>query len=85
MVVTNVGGNAELVVNGKTGLVVPAHTPSDLGRAIVTLAVDAPRRHAMGTAARERLMRNFSITDCVQNYRQAYMSLRLTPRKFRRS
>ena len=45
MVVTNVGGNAELVINGKTGLVVPAHTPSDLGHAIVTLAADAPPRN----------------------------------------
>ena len=85
MVVTDVGGSAELVVNGETGLVVPAHMPSQLGDAIATLAVDALRRHTMGAVAHERVIRKFSITDCVQNYQQAYMSLSLTPRKFRRS
>jgi glycosyltransferase involved in cell wall biosynthesis len=75
MVVTDVGGNAEVVVEGQTGLVVPPHDPKRLGDAILDLAQDPGRRKAMGDAARKRLAEEFSLTACVDRYYALYEHL----------
>ncbi len=53
-VVTDVGGNAEVVVDGGTGLVVPARDPRSLAEAVLTLLKDPERARAMGEAGRAR-------------------------------
>ena len=75
MIVTNVGGNAEAVIHGKTGLVVPPHDPSALGCAILTLARDHATRLAMGRAGRERVDSEFSLERCVESYDRLYRAL----------
>ena len=55
MVVTDVGGNAEAMQNGVTGIVVPAREPSALGAAILKLAKNAQLRKRMGREARKRV------------------------------
>jgi glycosyltransferase involved in cell wall biosynthesis len=75
MIVTNVGGNAEAVVDGKTGLVVPSRDPVALSRAILRLASDRPARLTMGHAARSRVQAEFSLDRCVQDYNRLYQSL----------
>jgi len=75
MVVTDIGGNAEVVVDGQTGLVVPPHDPKRLGDAILNLAQDPGRRKAMGDAARKRLAEDFSLTACVERYCTLYEHL----------
>lgn len=75
MVVTDVGGNAEAVADGETGLVVPPHDPAALGRAILALAVEPERRRKMGRAAREDATRRFSIDSCVEHYDRLYRGL----------
>jgi glycosyltransferase involved in cell wall biosynthesis len=72
MIVTDVGGNAEAVSQGVTGLVVPPHDSEALGRAIVELAGDPTRREAMGGAARARAERDFDIATCVAAYDRLY-------------
>ena len=67
MVVTDVGGNAEAVVDGVTGLVVPAQDPPALGQAILTLAQDPATRDKMGRAARERVRRSFRWKNASEN------------------
>jgi glycosyltransferase involved in cell wall biosynthesis len=75
MVVTDVGGNSEAVVHGKTGLVVPPRDPCALGRAILKLAIDAERRNAMGKAGLERVKLLYTIDRCVSDYDRLYQSL----------
>ena len=76
MIVTDVGGNAEAVINDKTGLVVPAHSPSELGAAILKLTRDAHSRKRMGRAARKRVGQEFSLEACVDQYEALYEAIR---------
>lgn len=58
---TSVGGVAEVVEDGVSGLLVPPADAGALARAIVALLVDSVRLETMGKAARERVERHFSI------------------------
>lgn len=71
MVVTDVGGNAEAVVDGETGYVVPAHQPRALAGAILHMALDQDRR-AMGLRGRARVERHFSLSACIDAYEDIY-------------
>ena len=75
MVVTDVGGNREAVLDGVTGLVVPPHTPETLGEAIAILAADPARRRAMGEAGRARVAERFSLDRCVADHDRLYRAL----------
>jgi len=75
MVVTDVGGNAEAVVDQETGFVVPAHDPAALGAAILALASDAKLRQQLGKAARRRVEIHFSLEQCVERYDALYRDL----------
>jgi glycosyltransferase involved in cell wall biosynthesis len=54
VVATSVGGLAETVVDGRTGILVPPHQPRSIRAAIETLLHDPARRSAMGLAAVRR-------------------------------
>ena len=79
MVVTDVGGNAEAVMDGVSGLVVPARDPFALGRALLTLANDTAARQRMAQAGRQRVVDNFSLTTCVNRYAGLYRALLSDP------
>jgi len=63
-VVSRVGGLPEVVEDGVTGLVVPKRDPDALAAAIARLVLDEPLRRAMGLAARERVLRDYSLDHC---------------------
>lgn len=75
MIVTDVGGNSEAVLNGQTGYVVPPHQPEALAAAIAKLAVNRELITSMGDAGRTRAEEFFSLTDCVDRYENLYMGL----------
>lgn len=79
MVVTDVGGNAEAVLDGECGIVVPARDLSALGKAILTLALDRDMRRRMATAGIIRVKQRFSIDACVSQYSSLYHSLLREP------
>lgn len=56
------GGSHEAVLDGETGLVVPANDVDALARAIVDLAQDPARRAAFGARAREVARERFDWT-----------------------
>lgn len=72
MVVTDVGGNAEAVVHGHSGLVVPAQDSASLARALLDLALDAAARSSMGAAGRDRVQALFSMDACIDRYNRLY-------------
>jgi glycosyltransferase involved in cell wall biosynthesis len=75
MIVTAVGGNAEAVLDGETGIVVPAHQPQALADAIVRLVEDQALREHYGQAARQRILDHFTIEHCVEAYDRLYRTL----------
>jgi len=75
VVVTDVGGNAEAVRDGIDGLVVPPRAPEVLGQAIACLLNDLTLRQMMGSAARNRVVEQFSVKDCVNAYERGYMEI----------
>jgi len=74
MVATDVGGNAEAVVDGMTGFIVPAHGPARLAEALVASA-EPERRQTMGRAARRRIEAQFLLSHCVDQYERCYQRL----------
>ena len=59
VVATAIRGCRQVVDHGKTGLLVPPHDPAGLAAALVKLAMDGDLRRRMGTAAREKAVREF--------------------------
>jgi glycosyltransferase involved in cell wall biosynthesis len=72
IVTTRVGGNPELVVHGKTGLLVPAASASGLAEGMETMVEDAQMRRCMGQAGRERVLTEFSMDVLVQHMDALY-------------
>jgi glycosyltransferase involved in cell wall biosynthesis len=83
MIVTDVGGNPEAVLDGKTGLVVPPRNPVALGEATVRLARDAGLRRWLGDAGRTRVEQEFSIERCVDAHVALYEEVLEAARKRR--
>jgi len=75
MIVTDVGGNGEAVIDGENGLVVPPHDPSAFGRAIVRLAADPALRAKYGANGRRRVETHFTLDSCVGRYEALYRGL----------
>ena len=60
-IVTDVGGNSEVVVDGSSGLVVPSESPEKAADAIVFLAKHPEERLRMGKNARTRVCEEFDL------------------------
>lgn len=75
VVATDVGGNAEAVVDGVTGRLVPARGPAALGEALAELANAPEKRRRMGSAGRARVIERFSLERCVEQYAFLYDAL----------
>lgn len=76
---TRVGGNAELVVEGETGVTVPSSDIEAMAQALVILADDPGRAKAMGQAGRARVERQFSLPTMVSAYQGLYDRLLAEP------
>ena len=72
VIATHVGGNADLVLHGKTGLLVPADSPDALAEALDNLATAPERAAAMGRAGRARVEARFSLQGMVETYQALY-------------
>ena len=74
-IVSRVGGLPEIVVDGKTGIVVPPEDERALADAIVALATDPDRARAYGSAARVRALESFSEAAAVDGIDAVYRHL----------
>ena len=69
---TAVGGNADLVLHGLTGQIVPAADPAAMAREIAKLASSPQQARAMGEAGRRRVEVTFSMQAMVSTYQKVY-------------
>lgn len=71
VVATDVGGVAEAVADGETGILVPPADPDALAAALAWLVADADLRRRLGAAGRARALRLFD----VERFRAAHLDL----------
>ncbi len=75
VVATRVGGVPEVVLNGVTGLLVPAKDPKKLADAILFLLKNDDKRRQMSQAARGWIDEKFSDRVMAEKFSQLYKSL----------
>ena len=75
VVASDVGGLREIVVNGKTGFLVPPEDSAQLAAHLKELACNAELRRSMGEAARLRATEKFSRERESQALQSAYQKL----------
>jgi len=76
VVATDVGGNSEVVLNGKTGFIVPPRNPEALAQAMEKMmALPKEKRLEMGEAGRAYIEANYSLEHVVDQWEGLYMEL----------
>lgn len=75
IIVTNVGGNPEAVIDGETGLIIPAKDPAALSNAILKITSNSEQAAKLAKAARQRVETNFSLDTCIKNYNTLFLNI----------
>ena len=75
VVATDVGGNAEAVQDGTTGLIVPSEDPTALANAIVRLLSEPTLAKAMGAAGKNLATDRFTTETMMKHIASAYGAL----------
>ena len=75
VVATDVGGNAEVIVEGETGFLVPSRSPTELGNAIARVASSRETMAAYGAAGRRRVDELFAVDAMVKHTERLYLDL----------
>ncbi|WP_445146888.1 glycosyltransferase [Dyella sp. Tek66A03] len=76
IVATDVGGNGEIVYDGRTGRLVPAGNPRALADAMLALLQEPQQASACGRAAREWVEQNGSLEAMAGRYARLYQDSR---------
>ena len=74
-IVSNVGGNPEVVIDRDCGFVIQAGDVDALRAALVTLAKEEESRDAMAQRARDRIEKFFTIENMSRSYVSEYERL----------
>jgi glycosyltransferase involved in cell wall biosynthesis len=72
VVITDVGGNRELVECGKTGFLVPPGNSEALADALLTCLQKPQEARQMGENARQKVMSQFTVEHMVAEYQSIY-------------
>lgn len=70
--VSDVGGLPEVVLDGRTGLVVPREDVPALQQALRRLVLDARLRQRLGAEGRAHVEREYEWSHCVNRMESAY-------------
>jgi len=84
VVVTEVGGNAEMVRPGIDGLLVPRGNDSAAAAALLRILDDPVQAAAMGASGRARVEQNYHLSGTVDHYWRLYQRLGRQPGASRR-
>lgn len=83
VVATRVGGNPEVVTDGKTGFLVPPRDVGALVEATMSIVNDPDLRRCMGAEARRQAIARFSLDRMVRETQDLYLRLLGQKRKLR--
>ncbi|HEG43571.1 MAG TPA: glycosyltransferase family 1 protein [Phycisphaerales bacterium] len=72
LIVTDVEGNSEEVLNGQTGILVPKENPKAMSDAIVKLLKDNDQAQRLGENGRQRVLENFTNKVYANSIQQIY-------------
>ncbi|KJY90472.1 glycosyltransferase family 4 protein [Pseudoalteromonas piscicida] len=75
VVVSNVGGLPEVVMDKVTGLVVPSNSPEHAADALMQLVLDQELRIRLGMAGKKFVSNKYSWDACLQNMIEVYKSV----------
>ena len=75
MIATDVGGNAEAIIDGVSGLLIPPESPEIMAVRIKELVKDGKLKARLADAAYERVYTTFSKNNCIDMYRLFYSSI----------
>ncbi len=81
VVASRIGGIPEAVLDGTTGILVPAGDPGALSAALDRLAADGDERRRMGDRGRERVAAEFSLARTAERYEELYGEIQRLPRE----
>ncbi len=73
VVATDIGGNAEAVLDGETGYIIPANDVDALEEAILKLYNNPDLRKRMGRKGRKRVEDHFTLERMIQNIENYYI------------
>lgn len=76
IVATRVGGNPELIEEGKTGMLVPAEDAAELAAALIEMLREPTTLHLFGKTGAIRVQRNFSTDRMSNQYADLYTAAR---------
>jgi glycosyltransferase involved in cell wall biosynthesis len=80
VVVSDVGGLPEVIVDGKTGFLVPSESPQAAANALSKLVMDADLRHSMGVCGQLHVANHYSWEKSIETmldvYKRAILKLR---------
>ena len=71
-VMTDIGGNRGLAIDGKTALVVPPRNEEAMAKAITSLVEDEDFRSRIGAGGREYMMTHYRSVDTAKDLDAAY-------------
>ena len=72
IIATNTGGIGEIIVEGKSGFLVPAGDTNAISQQLVDLLMDRNLRGQIGQNARQSLDFNFNLTNMIRNNENLY-------------
>ena len=72
VVATNVGGNPEAVLDGKTGWLVPPENPTVMAEKIIDLLSNPERARSWGEQGRKKVKKLFTVEKMVKNHLELY-------------
>ena len=75
LIATDIGGSRDIVINNRTGLLVPTGSPKEIAKSIMELADNIELRNEMGMNARIRMENKYSIKEVSKQYVQLYNNL----------
>jgi glycosyltransferase involved in cell wall biosynthesis len=74
-ILTDVGGNRELIEHGKTGLIVSSGDSHGLAEAMIALIEQDDLRLSLGRAARAHVVEKFDLALMVKQYEELYQKV----------
>jgi glycosyltransferase involved in cell wall biosynthesis len=75
VIATNVGAIPEIIINNKSGLIVPVESSSDLADAMFSLLSDNVLMRKMGEAGKEIVEKKYRLEQVVSRYVERYVNI----------